>query len=98
HRGTRRVAPAWEGGAPPVPGQAAYTAPSFAEPLRRVFDDVVDRAAPERLERRLYRPALAALAAWGRAGRRLATGGVHRYLGYGFYAVCGALVLLVVTR
>ena len=28
----------------------------------------------------------------------LATGSVHRYLGYGFYALCGLLILLVVTR
>jgi hydrogenase-4 component B len=36
--------------------------------------------------------------AWGRAGPRLANGSVHLYLGYGFAVVCGALILLVVTR
>ena len=98
-----------------------YTATSFAEPLQRVFDDVlapetdVDvthtressylveeveyrRRVPDRIERRLYQPVLALVAAWGSAGRRLATGSVHRYLGYGFYTVCGLLILLVVTR
>ena len=29
---------------------------------------------------------------------RLAPGSVHRYLGYGFYSLCGLLILLVVTR
>jgi hypothetical protein len=56
------------------------------------------RKVPDRVERRLYEPVLAAVAAWGRAGRRLASGGVHRYLGYGFYSLCGVLVLLAVTR
>jgi hypothetical protein len=31
-------------------------------------------------------------------GRRLATGSVHRYLGYGFYGVITLLVALAVTR
>jgi hypothetical protein len=53
---------------------------------------------PDRIERRLYEPVLAVFAAWGRAGRRLAPGSVHRYLGYGFYSLCGLLILLVVTR
>jgi hydrogenase-4 component B len=98
-----------------------YTATSFAEPLQRVFDDVLDpvqdvdvthhgesrylvaavayrRSVPDRIETRLYTPVLAATAAWGRAGRRLASGSVHRYLGYGFATLCGLLVLLVVTR
>lgn len=56
------------------------------------------RRVPDRVERRLYEPILAAVAAWGRAGRGLATGSVHRYLGYGFYTVCGLLTLLVITR
>jgi NADH:ubiquinone oxidoreductase subunit 5 (subunit L)/multisubunit Na+/H+ antiporter MnhA subunit len=55
------------------------------------------RMVPDRIERRLYQPVLGALTAWGRAGRRLATGSVHRYLGYGFYTVCGLLLLLAVT-
>jgi hypothetical protein len=98
-----------------------YTATSFAEPLQRVFDDVLQpaqdidvthyresqylvaaveyrRRVPDRVEQRLYEPVLSAAAAWGRAGRRLATGSVHRYLGYGFYTVCALLVLLVITR
>ncbi|NIJ12027.1 formate hydrogenlyase subunit 3/multisubunit Na+/H+ antiporter MnhD subunit [Saccharomonospora amisosensis] len=56
------------------------------------------RVLPDRIERYLYRPVLAFLAAWGRTGRWLATGSVHRYLGYGFYTLCGALLLLAVTR
>ena len=53
---------------------------------------------PDRIEKRLYDPVLRLVAAWGQAGRKLATGSVHRYLGYGFYTLCGLLVLLVVTR
>jgi hypothetical protein len=98
-----------------------YTATSFAEPLQRVFDDVVRPEhdvdithyresrylvnevsyrlrVPDRVEHRLYRPVLAGVRAWGRAGPRLANGSVHLYLGYGFAVVCGALILLVVTR
>jgi len=56
------------------------------------------RAVPDRVERRLYPPVLAAVRAWGEAGRRLATGSVHRYLGYGFYTVCGVLLVLAVVR
>lgn len=120
-RRARRAARLWDCGAGPMSARMEYTATSFAEPLQRVFDNVLQpetdvdvshheesrylvraveyrRAVPDRIERRLYEPVLAALAAWGRAGRRLATGSVHRYLGYGFYAVCGVLVLLAVTR
>jgi hypothetical protein len=98
-----------------------YTATSFAEPLQRVFDNVlrpeqdVDvthhreseylvssveyrRRVPDRMERRLYEPVLAAVAVWGLAGRRLATGSVHRYLGYGFCTLCTLLIVLVVRR
>jgi hydrogenase-4 component B len=98
-----------------------YTATSFAEPLQRVFDDVVApetdldithldearylvasaeyrRKVPDRIERRLYQPVLAAVGAWGDAARRLAPGSVHRYLGYGFYTVTGLLIVLAVTR
>ena len=50
------------------------------------------------VEHRLYRPVLAGVRAWGRAGPRLANGSVHLYLGYGFVVVCGALILLVATR
>lgn len=120
-RRARRAARLWDCGGGPMSARMEYTATSFAEPLQRVFDDVVRpetdvdvthheesrylvraveyrRAVPDRIERRLYEPVLAAVAAWGRAGRRLATGSVHRYLGYGFYAVCGVLLLLAVTR
>ncbi|MPZ85314.1 MAG: hydrogenase 4 subunit B [Actinophytocola sp.] len=120
-RRSRRAARLWDCGAGPLTARMEYTATSFAEPLQRVFDNVVApeqdvdvnhheesrylvraveyrRRVPERIERKLYQPALAVLAAWGRAGRRLATGSVHRYLGYGFYAVCGLLVLLAATR
>ncbi|HEX8866807.1 MAG TPA: hydrogenase 4 subunit B, partial [Lentzea sp.] len=56
------------------------------------------RTVPDRIERRFYEPVLSLITAWGRAGRGLAPGSVHRYLGYGFYAVCGVLILLAVTR
>lgn len=121
---TRRAARAarlWDCGGGPLTARMEYTATSFAEPLQRVFDDVlraeqdVDvshhdesrylvqtieyrRQVPDRIEKRLYDPVLRLVAAWGQAGRRLATGSVHRYLGYGFYTLCGLLVLLVVTR
>jgi formate hydrogenlyase subunit 3/multisubunit Na+/H+ antiporter MnhD subunit len=120
-RSVRRVARAWDCGGGPMSARMEYTATSFAEPLQRVFDDVVQpeqdvdvthheesrylvraveyrRTLPDRIEHRLYRPVLEGVAAWGRAGRLLATGSVHRYLGYGFYTVCGLLMLLVVTR
>lgn len=120
HR-ARRVARLWDCGAGPLSERMEYTATSFAEPLQRVFDDVLQpsqdidvthhreseylvasvayrRRVPDRVERRLYEPVLAAAAAWGRAGRGLATGSVHRYLGYGFYTVCALLALLVITR
>jgi formate hydrogenlyase subunit 3/multisubunit Na+/H+ antiporter MnhD subunit len=120
-RRERRAARLWDCGAGPLSTRMEYTATSFAEPLQRVFDNVLQpvqdvdvthvresrylvaaveyrRRVPDRVERRLYEPVLAAAAAWGRVGRRLATGSVHRYLGYGFYTVCALLVLLVVTR
>ena len=120
-RRARRAARLWDCGAGPLSARMEYTATSFAEPLQRVFDDVVQpetdvdvthhresdylvaaveyrRRVPDRIERRLYQPVLTALSAWGQAGRRLATGSVHRYLGYGFYAVCGVLLLVAVTR
>src|SRR6478752_5388066 len=120
-RRASRAARLWDCGGGPLSARMEYTATSFAEPLQRVFDDVlraeqdVDvshhdesrylvqtieyrRKVPDRIEKRLYDPVLRLVAAWGRAGRRLATGSVHRYLGYGFYTLCGLLVLLVVTR
>lgn len=120
-RRARRAARLWDCGGGPLTPRMEYTATSFAEPLQRVFDDVLEpeqdvdvthhresrylvqavayrRRVPDRIEHRLYEPVLAAAAAWGRAGRRLATGSVHRYLGYGFVTVCALLVVLVVTR
>ncbi|RSM85283.1 hydrogenase 4 subunit B [Kibdelosporangium aridum] len=120
-RRARREARLWDCGGGPMSARMEYTATSFAEPLQRVFDDVVQpetdvdvshheesrylvqaveyrRRVPDRIERRLYEPILAVVSAWGRVGRRLATGSVHRYLGYGFYTVCAALILLAVTR
>jgi formate hydrogenlyase subunit 3/multisubunit Na+/H+ antiporter MnhD subunit len=120
HR-ARREARLWDCGAGPMSARMEYTATSFAEPLQRVFDDIVQpehhidvthheesrylvraveyrHRVPDRIERRLYQPVLGAVDAWGRWGRRLATGSVHRYLGYGFYTVCGLLILLAVTR
>lgn len=119
HR-VRRTARLWDCGAGPLSPRMEYTATSFAEPLQRVFDNVVRpetdidishyeetsylvqaveyrRRVPDRIERRLYGPVLAAARGWGEAGRRLATGSVHRYLGYGFYTLCAALVLLVIA-
>lgn len=117
----RRAARLWDCGGGPMTPRMEYTATAFAEPLQRVFDNVlrpvqdVDvthvresrylvqaveyrRRVPDRVERRLYEPLLAAVAAWGRAGSRLATGSVHLYLGYGFYTVCVVLLALVVIR
>jgi formate hydrogenlyase subunit 3/multisubunit Na+/H+ antiporter MnhD subunit len=117
----RRMARLWDCGGGPMTARMEYTATSFAEPLARVFDDVLEpehdvdvthaaesaylvesvqyrRRVPDRIEARLYRPVLAAAAAWGQAGRKLATGSVHRYLGYGFYTVTALLLVLAVTR
>ncbi|TMR38934.1 proton-conducting transporter membrane subunit [Actinomadura geliboluensis] len=120
-RAARRPARLWDCGAGPMTARMEYTATSFAEPLQRVFDDVL---APEtdldvtplkesaylvdsvtyrtrigdRVEHRLYRPVLAAAARTGEAARGLANGSVHRYVGYGFYAVTGLLIALAVVR
>jgi hypothetical protein len=116
----RRVARLWDCGAGPMSARMEYTATSFAEPLQRVFDDVlapesdvdvtphaesaylVERVqfharVPDRVEHRLYRPVLAAARVLGDAARGLANGSVHRYLGYGFFAFVGVLVVLAVT-
>jgi formate hydrogenlyase subunit 3/multisubunit Na+/H+ antiporter MnhD subunit len=116
-----REARLWDCGGGPMSPRMEYTATSFAEPLQRVFDDVLEpvqdvdvthhdesrylvravayrRSVPDRVERRLYEPVLSAAAVWGRAGRRLATGSVHLYLGYGFATLCALLMLLAVTR
>jgi len=120
-RRERRAARLWDCGAGPLSARMEYTATSFAEPLQRVFDNVVQpetdvdvthheesrylvaavayrHRVPDRIERRLYQPILTAVAVWGQAGRRLATGSVHRYLGYGFYTLLGLLIVLAVTR
>lgn len=120
-RRSARAVPLWDCGGGPLTARMEYTATSFAEPLQRVFDDIVApetdvdvthanearylvsaveyrRRVPDRVEHRLYEPVLRAVAAWGRAGRRLAPGSVHRYLGYGFGAVVGLLGILAVTR
>jgi formate hydrogenlyase subunit 3/multisubunit Na+/H+ antiporter MnhD subunit len=120
-RQARRLARPWDCGGGPLTARMEYTATSFAEPLQRVFDDVVApetgldvthhdearylvaaaeyrRKLTDRVEHRLYQPLLRTIAAWGEAGRRLAPGSVHRYLGYGFYAVTALLIVLAVTR
>ncbi|MCP2342500.1 proton-conducting transporter transmembrane domain-containing protein [Actinomadura rupiterrae] len=120
-RRARRKARLWDCGMGPLSARMEYTATSFAEPLQRVFENVL---APEtgvhvtplaessylvervtyrarvgdRIERRLYRPVIAAAARCGEGARRLANGSVHRYLGYGFCAFTGVLIVLAVTR
>ncbi|WHM35862.1 proton-conducting transporter membrane subunit [Streptomyces sp. BPTC-684] len=118
-RPRRTRARLWDcGGGAPTP-RMAYTATSFAEPLQRVFDQVlapeqdvsvtpvresaylVERVrfrhrVPDRIEHRLYRPVLAGLARAGRMSRRLASGSVHLYLGYGFFGLVSLLVVLAV--
>ena len=120
-RRRRTQARLWDcGGGAPTP-RMAYTATSFAEPLQRVFDDVlapeqdvdvtpvresaylVERVrfhsrVPDRIEHRLYRPVLNGLSNLGIAARRLATGSVHAYLGYGFCTLVTLLVVLAVMQ
>ncbi|MFI7110283.1 proton-conducting transporter membrane subunit [Nonomuraea sp. NPDC050227] len=120
-RRARRAARLWDCGAGPMSARMEYTATSFAEPLQRVFGDVlepesdvdvtpmkesaylVERVSfhariPDRIEHRLYEPLISAVTAAGRGARGLATGSVHRYLGYGFWALTAALIVLVVLR
>ncbi|WP_026413281.1 proton-conducting transporter membrane subunit [Actinomadura oligospora] len=120
-RRARRRARLWDCGMGPTSARMEYTATSFAEPLQRVFDNVL---APEtdvdvtplaesaylvesvtyrarlgdRIEHRIYRPVIAAAAWFGRVARGLGNGSVHRYLGYGFCAFTGVLIVLAVTR
>ncbi|WP_431930333.1 proton-conducting transporter membrane subunit [Nonomuraea jabiensis] len=118
-RRARRAARLWDCGAGPMSARMEYTATSFAEPLQRVFDDVLaperdvdvtpvkesaylvegvrfHARVPDRIEHRLYDPLIAAASAVGRGARGLATGSVHRYLGYGFWALTAAMIVLVV--
>jgi formate hydrogenlyase subunit 3/multisubunit Na+/H+ antiporter MnhD subunit len=118
-RARRRAAVAWDCGDGPLTARMEYTATSFAEPLQRVFDDVlapvqdVDvnhtvesayhveavryrQRIPDRVENRLYRPAIAAVEAVGRAARVLASGSVHRYLAYMFAALVAVLIAGVI--
>ena len=112
----------WDCGAGPLSARMQYTATSFAEPLQRVFDDVlrpehdVDITHYTRVALPGRRGQLPAPGPRPRRapplppgprrrcgpgagpGRALANGSVHLYLGYGFAVVCGALILLVVTR
>ncbi|MGW7005574.1 proton-conducting transporter transmembrane domain-containing protein [Streptomyces sp. NPDC054933] len=120
-RPRRMAARLWDcGGGAPTP-RMAYTATSFAEPLQRVFDDVLapeqdvdvtharesaylvehvqyQTRIPDRIEHRLYRPVLAALSVVGTWARRLASGSVHLYLGYGFFGLVVLLVGLAVAQ
>jgi formate hydrogenlyase subunit 3/multisubunit Na+/H+ antiporter MnhD subunit len=111
----RRRQPAWACGDGPLTARMEYTATSFAEPLQRVFDDVLaperdidvthagesryhveairyHQRIPDRIENRLYRPILAAVARLGRAGHWLGSGSVHRYLAYTLTALIVVLV------
>ncbi|GAA0981395.1 oxidoreductase [Acrocarpospora macrocephala] len=120
-RRVRRAARLWDCGGGPMSARMEYTATSFAEPLQRVFDNVlapesdvdvtpVKESAylvesvrfrakvPDRIERRLYEPVLSVLTFVGRGARHLATGSVHRYLAYGFWALTGALIMLAVFQ
>jgi hypothetical protein len=111
----RRRARAWDCGDGPLTARMEYTATSFAEPLQRVFDDVVAperdvdvthagesayhveavrfaQRIPDRVEHRLYDPLLTAFTRLGERARGLASGSVHRYLGYLFAALVAVLV------
>jgi formate hydrogenlyase subunit 3/multisubunit Na+/H+ antiporter MnhD subunit len=115
----RTAAALWDCGAGPPTARMQYTATSFAEPLQRVFDDVlapqidvnvtpdaesrylVERVAyqrriPDRVEHRVYQPAIRAVRRLGRLGPVIANGSVHRYLGYGFLGVTSLLLVLAV--
>jgi len=121
-RSRRRPAPVrlplWACGAAELTPRMQYTATSFAEPLQRVFTDVLtpdtdieishyaeshymveaisyrSRIA-DVIERRLYRPVVAAVEALAELIRRAHTGSVHLYLALGGL---GVLVVLVLAR
>jgi len=112
----RRRAPAWDCGGGPLTERMEYTATSFAEPLQRIFDNVlapeqdvdvthVDESRyhvaairfhqriPDRVENRLWQPLVTALRSLGDRARPLASGSVHRYLGYMLVALLAVLVV-----
>jgi hypothetical protein len=121
-RSRRRQAVAlWDCGAGAPTARMQYTATSFAEPLQRVFDEVLapetdvdvtahansayllarvayQQRVPDRIERAVFAPVIAAARRLGRWGPVLANGSVHRYLAYGFVGVTGLLLVLAVTR
>lgn len=109
--------PLWACGAAELTPRMEYTATSFAEPLQRVFDDVlrpdtdveVSHYAESRymvesisyrsrvadaMERRLYRPVVAAVGGLAELMRRAHTGSVHLYLALGGL---GVLIVVLVT-
>jgi formate hydrogenlyase subunit 3/multisubunit Na+/H+ antiporter MnhD subunit len=117
-RPVARTAPLWGCGGPPLTPRMQYTASAYAEPVQRVFDDVlrpdidVQVSHPsesryliekvsyrariaDRIEQRLYRPVTAAVEAAAGWIRRVHTGSVHTYLGYG---AAGLLLMLVLSR
>lgn len=85
-----RATKSWQGGVPATGGQRG--AHAFTEPL--------PWAAPGRLpdQLQLRRPVAALASGITGAGRWLATGSVHRFLGYGCSAVIMVLFVLAVTR
>ncbi len=112
----RRRTTAWACGDGPLTARMEYTATSFAEPLQRVFDDVVTperdvdvshagesayhveavrfaQRIPDRIEHRLYEPVVRAVGRMGERARTLASGSVHRYLGYLFAALVAVLLV-----
>jgi hydrogenase-4 component B len=116
--GRARTVEAWGCGRSHQTPRMEYTATSFAEPLQRVFDDVLrpdldldvshkaeseyfvesirfHTGISDALERRAYRPVIAAFRAFGQVARVIQSGSVHRYLVYAFAAL---LVVLVVAR
>jgi hydrogenase-4 component B len=112
---TRRRAENWACGRTLQTARMEYTATSFAEPLQRVFDDVlrpdldvdVSHTTESRwyvesiryrsqvrdsVERYAFVPAIAFVRRLGKSARALHNGSVHRYLAFGFVALCVVLV------
>lgn len=111
----RRRAENWGCGRTLQTARMEYTATSFAEPLQRVFADVlrpdldvdVTHTTESRwyvesvryrsqvrdsIERYVFVPAIALVRRVGESARGLHNGSVHRYLAYGFVALCVVLV------